>query len=165
MAERADNPPPALVARLESVFLKSGGDLPELYKALIDAPELWNAAPTKFKTPWEWCLSAFRALGVPDVPDQALVAMLAELGQPVWRPGSPAGYDDVAVRWAGPDALMKRVEVAQRLAGRSDSDARQLAEQLFGAALSPETRGAIAQAEGKPQALALLLVSPEFMRR
>jgi uncharacterized protein (DUF1800 family) len=161
----ADDPPPAVVARLESVFLKSDGDLPELYEALIDAREAWNPISTKFKTPWDWSISAFRALGVPDQPDQALTGMLAELGQPVWRPGSPAGFDDVAVRWAGPDALMKRVEVAQRLAARNTVDVRMLGQRLFGESLSGDTQTTIARARDGKEALALLLVSPEFMRR
>jgi uncharacterized protein (DUF1800 family) len=161
----ADDPPPVLIAKLKTVFLKSGGDLPSLYAALIDAPEAWASAPPKFKTPWEWSVSAFRALGVKDTPDQAVVGMLTELGQPTWRPGSPAGYDDVAVRWAGPDALMKRVEVAQRLAARVNVDARALGPKLFGGALSTDTQTAIARAGDGAEATALLLVSPEFMRR
>ena len=83
----------------------------------------------------------------------------------MWRPGSPAGFDDVAVRWAGPDALMKRVEVAQRLAGRSNIDARALGPKLFGDRLSADTQSAIARAGEGAEATALLLVSPEFMRR
>lgn len=161
----ADDPPPALVTRLETVFLKTGGDLQQLYTVLIDAPEAWNPVPAKFKTPWEWSLSAFRALGLPEQPDQALTGLFAELGQPVWRPGSPAGFDDVAQRWAGPDALMKRVEVAQRLAARSRADARALAPKLFEGQLSGDTQSAIARAGDAAEALALLLVSPEFMRR
>ena len=161
----ADDPPPALVAKLKAVFLKSGGDLPSIYAALIDAPEAWAQTSPKFKTPWEWSVSAFRALGLKETPDQGVVGMLAELGQPAWRPGSPAGYDDVAVRWAGPDALMKRVEVAQRLAARVSVDARALAPKLFGDALSTDTQTAIARAGNGIEATALLLVSPEFMRR
>jgi uncharacterized protein (DUF1800 family) len=161
----ADDPPPALIAKLKVAFLKSGGDLPSVYAALIDAPEAWGTTQPKFKTPWEWSVSAFRALGVKETPDQAVAGMLTELGQPVWRPGSPAGYDDVAVRWAGPDALMKRVEVAQRLATRVSVDARALAPKLFGDRLSPDTQAAIARAGDGAEAIALLLVSPEFMRR
>ena len=44
--------------------------------------------------------------------------LLTQLGQPVWRPGSPAGYDDIAASWAAPDALVRRVELAQRFASR-----------------------------------------------
>lgn len=161
----ADDPPPALVEKLKAVFLESGGDLPSVYGALIDAPEAWAPVQSKFKTPWEWSVSAFRALGLKETPDLAVVGMLTELGQPVWRPGSPAGFDDVAVRWAGPDALMKRVEVAQRLAGRSNIDARALGPKLFGDHLSADTQSAIARAGEGAEATALLLVSPEFMRR
>ena len=45
-----------------------------------------------------------------------IAGLTAQLGQPVWKPGSPAGFDDVAASWAAPDALMRRVEIAQRLA-------------------------------------------------
>ena len=44
-------------------------------------------------------------------------------------------------------------------------DARALAPQLFPAALTPMTAQALSRAESPTQALALLLVSPEMMRR
>ena len=44
-------------------------------------------------------------------------------------------------------------------------NARELAPQLLGGGLSAETTQAIARAESGSQALTLLLVSPEFMRR
>jgi uncharacterized protein (DUF1800 family) len=85
----------------------------------------------------------------------------------VWRPGSPAGYDDLSASWAAPDALMRRVELAQRFAASagSDLDARELAPKLLGAQVTPATAAALSQAESGPTALALLLVSPEFQRR
>jgi uncharacterized protein (DUF1800 family) len=90
-----------------------------------------------------------------------------QLAQPVWRPGSPAGYDDHAAAWAAPDALMRRVEVAQRIAAESGDtrDARALSRHVLPGGLSEETAGAIARAESPSNALALLLVSPEFLRR
>ncbi|MDF3837834.1 DUF1800 family protein, partial [Cupriavidus basilensis] len=89
------------------------------------------------------------------------------LGQPVWRPGSPAGYDDIAASWAAPDALVRRVELAQRLAARVGDrlDARELGPRLLAGTLSTPTAGAIARAESAQTALALLLVSPDFQRR
>ncbi|WP_461249021.1 DUF1800 family protein, partial [Treponema sp. R6D11] len=59
----ADDPPPALVQRLAAAYQRSGGDLPAVYRALIDSPEPWAAPATKFKTPWEWAVSSMRALG------------------------------------------------------------------------------------------------------
>jgi len=162
-----DTPPPALVQRLQASFVKTCGDLPSLYRVLIDSPECWVPQPVKFKSPWEWTMSAYRALGMTQVQPLAAVGLLNQLGQPTWKPGSPAGYDDIAASWAGPDALVRRVEASERFATRAGAqiDARALAPKLFPAALSPATEQALARAESPGQALALLLVSPEMLRR
>ncbi|MDQ2878615.1 MAG: DUF1800 domain-containing protein [Pseudomonadota bacterium] len=162
-----DTPPPALVARLQAAYLRSGGDLPTLYRILIDSPETWAPQPLKFKNPWEWSVSSMRALGTKEVQPLAVTGLLNQLGQPTWKPGSPAGYDDIAASWAGPDAVMRRVEAAERFAGRAGTviDARTLAPKLFPAMVTAGTSQALARAESPGQALALLLVAPEFMRR
>ena len=162
-----DDPPPAMVDRLTQAYLRSGGDLPTVYRAIIDSPEAWAAGPLKFKTPWEWSVSALRAVGQQQAEPQMAANLLNQLGQPTWRPGSPAGYDDIAASWAAPEALMLRVDVAQRIADRAAAsvDARALAEKLFPGSLSEGTRTAIARAESPAEGLALLLVSPEFVRR
>jgi len=162
-----DDPPSALVERLSKAYSASGGDLPAVYRALIESPEAWTPQPLKFKNPWEWSVSALRATGVTNLEPQVAAGVLKQLGQPTWQPGSPAGWDDIAASWAGPDALVRRVEVAQRLGDRAGSaiDARALAEKLFPGSLSEPTRNAIARAESPAEGLALLLVSPEFVRR
>ena len=43
----SDVPPPALVERLATAFRTSGGDLPSVYRVLINAPEVWAAADRK----------------------------------------------------------------------------------------------------------------------
>ena len=163
----ADDPPPALVARLSKAFLDSRGDLPTVYAALVDAPESWAADAVKFKTPWEWGVSALRAMGTRTIRDQSAAALMNQLGQPVWRPGSPAGWDDNAASWMGPDALLRRVEVAERLVQRTGEllDPRALAPRVLPDTLSPATAQAIARADSLAQGLALLLVTPEFLRR
>lgn len=161
-----DTPPPALVARLEADFLKTGGDLASLTATLIDAPEVWTPEPVKFRTPFEWLIGALRLTGVGKLPPQRIVGALNELGQLPWRAPSPAGYDDLAASWAGPDALVRRVEMAERIAGNVPADdvlAR--AEAAFPGALGDTTRTQLQRAESGSQALALLLVSPEMMRR
>ena len=57
----ADDPPPAMVARLEQAFLSSNGDLPTVYRALIASPEAGAAGPRKFRQPWEWTIASLRA--------------------------------------------------------------------------------------------------------
>lgn len=161
-----DTPPPALVQRLAANFQRTGGDLPSLYRTLIDSPEIWAMPEAKFKSPWDWLISSSRAIGLNQLPGQQVTGLMQQLGQPVWKPGSPAGYDDLDASWAGPDAIFRRVELAERLAARAPQlDARALAPQLLPGALTPATAQAIARADSPAQATALLLVAPEFMRR
>jgi uncharacterized protein (DUF1800 family) len=168
----ADDPPPALVARLTKAYQSSQGDLPTVYRALIAAKEAWRPAPAKFRDPWNWGIAMFRGLGSANndafakAPDRNLVGAFVELGQPIWRPGSPAGFDDIAASWAAPDALLRRVELASRIAGQAPAtiDARALAARLFGDGLSATTTTSIANAESPRLGLSLLLVSPEMLR-
>jgi len=163
----ADDPPASLVQRLADTFSRTGGDLPSVYRELVAAPEAWQPASAKFKSPWDWSVSSLRALGRQSIPPPQAANLMNQLAQPVWRPGSPAGYDDVAPTWAAPDALLRRVEVAQRIAAQAGAavDARALAPRVLAGALSDETTAAIARADNGAVALALLLVSPEFLRR
>ena len=167
----ADVPPPALVAKLAAVHVESGGDLSKVYAALLAAPEAWSPPGLgplpKFKTPWEWTVSSLRGIGARELPDLKAVGALAELGQPTWRPGSPAGWDDIAASWAAPDALLRRVEVARAIAATVGDrlDARTLGPRLLPGVWSASSSASVARADSPAQALALLLVAPEFMRR
>ena len=161
----ADEPPPALVERMAAVHVATGGSLVAVYRALLDAPEAWATPLAKFKTPWDWTVSSLRAVGA-RTADAKSVGALTALGQPIWRPGSPAGWDDVAASWAAPDALLRRVEVAQRIAAAAPAlDARSLGPRLMPGTWSPGTAAAVAKADSPAQGLAMLLVAPEFLRR
>lgn len=163
----ADDPPQSLVQRLADTFARTNGDLKSVYRELVAAPEAWQPDVVKFKSPWEWSVSCLRAMGRRELTPIQAANLMTQLGQPVWRPGSPAGYLDTATTWAAPDALMRRVEVAQRLAqeARDVMDARSLAPRVLPGSLGEATASAIARAESGGTALALLLVSPEFLRR
>src|SRR5215470_15853482 len=60
----ADDPPRYLVAQLAAHFLDTKGDLKEVSKALITAPEAWDPAPTKLRRPSDWLVSSLRVCGV-----------------------------------------------------------------------------------------------------
>src|SRR3954453_14685185 len=65
----ADDPPPALVARLQDVFRKSEGDLSALTSALLDSDEAWQAPLTKVRNPYEFLVATGRLLArIPDDP-------------------------------------------------------------------------------------------------
>lgn len=164
-----DTPPPALVARLSAAWQRSGGDLPTVYAALIDAPEAWSEDARKFKTPDDFVISALRASGAtPGEQPRALIALLARMGQPPFTPRSPAGYADEAAEWSGPDALWKRVQAAQSLS-ESAPDARvdplATAHAVFADRLDAETLTAVRRAESPRSGLALLFASPAFQWR
>jgi uncharacterized protein (DUF1800 family) len=163
----ADAPPPAAVARIERAWLASQGDLPSVYRALVDSPEAWERAPGKFKTPADYIHSTYRALELPVPAGRKSLAAFEALGQRNLSPGSPAGWPDTSADWDGPSALLKRIGWADGLAQRLGAarNARELAPRVLGASLNVATATAIARAESGAQALTLLLVSPEFMRR
>ncbi len=164
----ADDSPPALVDRLTQAWRRSGGDLPTVYRVLIDAPEAWEPTLAKLKSPEEMVISTARVLRLgarafERQPD----AGAALLGQRIQAAPSPAGWPDSADEWLGPDAVWKRVEWATRVADRlgGQTDARALAAASFGPLLSANSARQIERAADGPQALALVLLSPEFQRR
>ena len=163
----ADEPPPQLVERLAEAYRRSDGDLTAVYRALLGSSEPWAAAEPKFKTPHEFVISTYRALGQrPDRPQQ-MIAFLDALGQRPYTPGSPAGWPDTAAQWDAGAALLKRIDWAAavgRLVG-DRVDPSSLATEVLGPVLSDHTRTAIARAASAAQGLTLLLVSPEFQRR
>ncbi|HXS20964.1 MAG TPA: DUF1800 domain-containing protein [Steroidobacteraceae bacterium] len=163
----ADDPPAPAVDRMAAAFSESGGDLPTVYRALIASPEAWQQPVGKYKTPSDFIVSSFRGLELPVRQDKAPVGLFQLLGQRIWSPGSPAGWPDRSADWDGASELLKRIEWADAVGQRVGSrrDAMDLAPQLLGSVLSAATREAVAHAESASQALALLLASPEFMRR
>jgi uncharacterized protein (DUF1800 family) len=163
----SDEPSPALVQRLTETWLKSGGDLPTVYRALIDAPEAWDSALAKYKTPTDYVFSTYRALQLPMPEGPQALGAFQLLGQTQFMPGSPAGWPDRSADWDGSAALMKRIELANTVAQKVGNrvNAATLAPQILGGALSEATQQSVARAESGAQALVLLLTSPEFMRR
>lgn len=162
----SDDPPPALVSRLENDFISSGGDLKSLTLALVDSPEVWIEQRNKFLTPWEWSIASARAIQPSVLEPRQIRRMMINLGQELWQPGSPAGFDDAASRWAAPESLHLRVEAAQTLGQRgARHDARTLGPELYSGIWSEHSALAVARAESPAQAMALLLASPEAMWR
>ncbi len=163
----ADDPPPVLVARLADVFTRSDGDLKALALTLLDSDEAWKAPPTKIRSPYEFLIASGRLLGrIPEDPSRYLGG-LNVLGQPLWSPAGPNGFPDTNAAWAAPEGMKLRLDISAQVASRlaDNIDPRDLLELAAADAASPETRHTIERAESRQQALALLLMSPEFQRR
>jgi uncharacterized protein (DUF1800 family) len=163
----ADEPPSALVARLADVFTKTDGDLKALSMALVDSDEAWKAPLTKIRSPYEFLMATGRLLGrIPEDPGRYLGG-LNVLGQPLWSPAGPNGFPDTNAAWAAPEGMKLRLDISAQVASRlaDNIDPRDLLELAAADAASPETRRTVERAETRQQALALLLMSPEFQRR
>lgn len=162
----ADAPPERAVSALAESFRRSGGDLSALYHTLIDLPEAWQAEPAKVKTPDELLTSTARLVGVGEVFAGKPRDVLESFAQRPFAAPSPEGWPDTADAWIGPDALSKRIEWANRLAGRMPTrDARALLVEALGERVDAETLTAVSRAESGPQALTLALMSPDYQRR
>jgi uncharacterized protein (DUF1800 family) len=163
----ADEPPAEAVMQVARTFRDTEGDLPAIYRALIQLPQAWAQPFAKFKTPHEFVVSTFRMCDfVPREPRQ-VAAPFQLLGQRPYSPGSPAGWPDTADHWDGPDALLKRIEWASALAERFGSKYRalELATHSLGEHLSEYARTAISRSADSAQGFTLLLASPAFQRR
>jgi uncharacterized protein (DUF1800 family) len=162
----ADDPPSDLVDRLAKRFQDTGGDLMKVTQTLIAAPEAWHAPRTKLKKPGEWMMAAMRACDLQIRDVRRLVNAENLLGEPLWRPPAPKGFSDDSVAWV--DGLAERLDIANqtaRLVGNNGSEPDAMVDAALGPLASAETRQTVRRAESRPQALALLLMSPEFQRR
>jgi uncharacterized protein (DUF1800 family) len=160
----SDRPVPVLADKLAARFIATDGDLREVTKTLVTAPESWNMADRKLKRPAEWMAAAARATGAtPDVTTFLQAQNL--LGEPLWRPAAPKGFSDEDAAWI--DGLTQRLDVANEMARRlpASVDPQETLEVALGPLATDETRSTIRRAESRPQALTLLFMAPEFQRR
>jgi uncharacterized protein (DUF1800 family) len=181
----ADTPPPRLVERLAARFLATGGAIGEVLKTLFASAEFWDSAGQKYKSPYEYVISAVRAAGVPVNNVRPLLGWMSRLGMPLYECQTPDGYRNTEEAWLSPDSTLQRISFAVTLgrgslpvsAGFDVADdgvgrqfdprepvaARRL-DEIFGSTLSSSTRAVVQAAAPKLRA-ALILGSPEFMRR
>ncbi|TWB43844.1 DUF1800 domain-containing protein [Nitrospirillum pindoramense] len=176
----ADDPPGTVVAALEKSYRDSDGDLGEVTRTLLRQDAAWAPELRKVKTPTELVISTARALhGAVHEPETAggggqpvghvdpVFRSLGLLGQSPFAAPSPAGWPDQAADWAGPEAVVQRVDWALTVGEKLGDgiDPRQIAEQALGPLASEATRQAVSRAPSAADGLALLISAPEFQRR
>jgi uncharacterized protein (DUF1800 family) len=176
----SDAPPAPLVERAARRFRETRGNLREVTRAIVTAPEFLapDARRVKVKTPLEFVVSALRATGAEVRTARPLVRALRDLGMPLYFCQPPAGYEETADTWVSPGALVARMNFALDLAGGrlpgislpgakrgSGSDATAMLDESLAGELSETTRATVAKAATPDQALALVIGSPEFQRQ
>jgi len=160
----AEESSPALVERLDRIFRDTEGDLKEVAKGLVTAPEAWAPPQAKLKRPSEWVVAMIRASGLRGDPERFARGQ-AFLGEPMWRPPSPKGFADDEGAWI--DSMGQRLDIANNFAERVAErvDPNGVIETALGPLASAATRQAVARAESRQQGLTLAFMSPEFQRR
>jgi hypothetical protein len=152
-----DTPPAALVQAVAAQFRRTDGDLKAVAVALFSHDLAWQEnLPPKFKRPEECLISAHRLMQMKVINVENSAYWVQTMGQALALAPSPQGWPDLSADWLSPDAVIKRIQWAERygeLYGK-DIDARDLMQQAFGPNLSTSTTQTIARAESGAQALA-----------
>ena len=158
-----DEPPAALVERMARTWRDTDGDIRAVLRTLFASDEFLAPASfgVKFKTPYQYVVSAARATGAPLENMGPLLQSLKQLGMPLYGCATPDGYKNTEAAWLNPGALTRRIAFAS--AAGAKLDAAQL-DGAIGAAISPRTRALVA-ANPEPLRAAMLLGSPDFMQR
>lgn len=173
----ADDPPPALVARMTQTWLHSDGDLRQVMETLIESPEFRQAAAArgKMKSPLQLVVSSVRALGAEVTNPMALARQVASMGEPLYAKEPPTGYTNVGAQWVSTSGLIARMQFATRLAADQipgvqvelnplGSNAA-FVEALLQEAPSQPVEAGLQRARNREQLAALVLGSPEFQKR
>ena len=137
----SDNPPASLVDKCVATWKRTDGDLREVVRAIVTAPEFYAPAvvKSKIKSPFEYAVSAARALGgayenplaangrqrLNIKPPQgggylyldttSLVGQVGTMGQPLFQYQAPTGYPEESQKWVSSGALISRMNFALSL--------------------------------------------------
>ena len=172
----ADDPPVDLLDDLARIYLATDGDLPSLYRAVLSHPAAQTPRLTKLRSPQEYIAATLRAVGLTGDPDATpafrkralrLSEVIARMGQPIFAARRPDGWPETAPGWLTPPMLASRLDWAADLARLTGDRADPVAQTraVLGDIASPLLLFAVAGAEQRWEGLAVLLGSPEMMRR
>lgn len=163
-----DNPPESLITKLSETYTRSGGNLKSVMKTLFASSEFFDPKykNSKFKSPFHYTVSAYRATGAHVVQARRIQQFLKLQGQPLYSCLTPDGYKNTRSAWLNPDCLVNRIAFATQFASerqrQTPLDWNQLKTVVNGGKLSPKTESAIEKAP-EFQKVAALISCPEFM--
>ena len=183
-----DNPPPAMVRRIASVFRASNGDLPKVYKAILTSPEFWNRKNyrAKFKTPFEFAVSSLRVTNAKIDNAHTAASFLDLMGQPIYQCADPTGYYDQAEAWLDSGVLTRRWDYALQMSRsslkgvsvpgsfigkyeklESDKMKGQMVSDIIGADIGDRTKKLLDTyaSHGTTSALGIVIGSPAFQQQ
>lgn len=172
----SDDPDADLIAAIADAYLANDGDLPSVYRAMLDHPQAWLPLGDKAKQPLDFVISGYRALGITRrqlsvvtsrQAARTLITPLAAMGQPLRNAPGPNGWPEEAEAWITAQGLAARLQwslLAAQKYGRG-YDPREFVDFALRDLAGESLRFAVAGAENRAEGIALVLASPEFNRR
>jgi uncharacterized protein (DUF1800 family) len=181
-----DNPPPSLVRKVASTFMSSQGDLPKVYAAIINSPEFVqrNNYRAKFKTPFEFTVSALRTVDATIDDGGATLTTLTKMGEPLYNSKDPTGYYDQAEAWRDAGVLTSRWDYAWKLLRGSVSGIRissdfvksysglkdkelhdRLIDTIIGSDVGTRTLDLLRKTNNLEESISVLMGSPSFQQQ
>ena len=171
-----DKPLASQVRTLARVFTRTGGDLKEVAAALLRMNAAWTAPLVRIRQPYMWSMSVLRAVAMKQVPPGShLFTTRIMWGHEPWGRQTPDGYPDENYFWENAIGLRMRLESMKVFMDRYQfslalpiANLETLPEDLLPGAVSPNLKQAISNAAkqlSRRAGLAMLFISPEYMRR
>src|SRR5438046_3750957 len=187
-----DDPPDGCVDDAVAAWKRSSGDIREVLRASFQGPDFWAAenVRAKVKTPFEFVVSAARAVEAQPDTSPRLAQVVARLGEPLYLHVAPDGYPEREAAWVNSGALLDRMNAAVALAAGKlqgvtvvlDSivavgDAEQLIsvvnEKILGGTMSENTKQVLRRqladipdpTQARALAVGLAIGGPEFQKQ
>lgn len=182
-----DKPSEAMVQRVAKVYQRTKGDLPKVYEAILFSRDFFYRQNhrVKFKTPFEYVVSALRATGAEVDTFEEIDRALTLMGQTTYGCPDPTGWYDTAEAWLDPGVLVYRWTFALDLAGNqmsgvqvpdallanlpADQMKTKLENAIVPSGLTERTGRIIDQTLGRTtnasEMLAVMLGSPDFQQQ
>ena len=115
----ADEPPDGCVDAAVAAWQKTRGDIRAVLRAIFTSPDFWSpqVVRSKVKTPFEFVVSAVRAVSADPDTTPRLAQVVARLGEPLYQQPAPTGYAETEAHWVNSGALLARMNAAVALAG------------------------------------------------
>ena len=164
------------VAAMADAYLSSGGKMIALYDVLLNHQAAQAPLGQKARLPFEYMVCCMRAVEIPadlilglspgDLRGGFQVPLIG-MGQRPFYPNGPDGWDEALEAWITPPTLAARINWAGELAQNHavDTDPKKLLETVLGPLAPEDLSVAVAAVDANWEGVALMLISPTFMRR
>jgi hypothetical protein len=106
-----DIPPQSLIDKMAKTFREKDGDIKSVLMTMVMSKEFWSTASfrQKTKSPFEFVISATRALDAEINAPFQLFQKMERMGQKIYYFQAPTGFPDNSAYWINTGSLLNRM--------------------------------------------------------